>query len=307
MGKRAEKVVDNTDGVAYTKAQLVEYYGEKKADKIWEAAQKRKENDGYEAAPAPAGKAKAKAKVKATAKPKVEEQPFHLTYFAVMAKGLAPALVAELSGRAWTGTTFADPATEWGGETGLKATGKCPFGQVPLLEVPARGRTPAQNIGQSTAICNYIARIATRKSGLEGNGAAEYAMSQMLMAEGEDLYNAMQKNQTTLFVKEYGAGGKATKEDGAKWWAGPAKEQLAMLEKLLAAAEGPAFTKAGTSVGEVYLFAMVHQMKLVKGDILDDTKGLLAWYDTLKANASVAKVLSGDAALKTTTQYFMEH
>lgn len=65
MGKRAEKRVDTTDGVAYTKAQLVEYYGEKKGDKIWEAAGKRAEkaNQG-----GPAGKAKAKAKAKVKAK-----------------------------------------------------------------------------------------------------------------------------------------------------------------------------------------------------------------------------------------------
>lgn len=303
MGKKAEKRVDTTDGEAYSKAQLVEYYGEKKADKIWEAAGKRKET-----APAGKAKAKAKAKVKAKeAKPKVPEQPFHFSYFGVMAKGLAPALVAEMSGRAWTATTFKDPATEWGGENGLKATGKCPFGQVPLLEVPARGRTPAQNIGQATAICNYIARIATRKSGLEGNGAAEYAMSQMLMAEGEDLYSGMQKNQTTMFAKEYGVGGKASKEDGKKWWAEAAKTQIAALEKLLATAEGPAFTKGGTSVGEVYLFSMLHQMKLVKGDILDDAKALLAWYDTLKGNANVAKVLNNESAGGEYKQYFMDH
>jgi glutathione S-transferase len=295
---KKEKRVDNTDGVAYSQAQFVEFYGETKGNKIWEAAGKR-------AAPKAKAKVKAKAKTK-TSKPKVPEEPFHLTYFGLMAKGLAPALVAEVSGRAWTATTFKDPATEWGGENGLKATGKCPFGQVPLLEVPARGKAPAQNIGQATAICNYIARIAKRKSGLEGDTAGEYAMSQMLMAEGEDLYNSMQKNQTTMFVKEYG-GAKNSKEESAKWWADGAKAQIAMLEKLLGTTEGPAFTKAGTSVGEIYLFAMLHQMKLVHGDILDDAKGLLAWYDATKANESVAKVLKGESAGGEYKQYFMDH
>jgi len=293
MGK-AEKRVDNTDGVAYSKAQLVEHYGEKKGNKVWEAAGNR-------------GEPKAKVKAKAKAKDeKAPDEPFHFTYFGVMAKGLAPALVAELSGRPWTATTFKDPATEWQGDGGLKATGKCPFGQVPLLEVPARGKQPALNIGQATAICSYISRVAKRKSGLEGNGVAEHAMSQMLMAEGEDLYNAMGKNQTTMFVKEYG-GAKNSKEDAQKWWAGAAKEQLAMLEKLLASTEGPAFTKGGTSVGEVYLFSMLHQMKLVKGNILDDTKGLLAWYDATKANPSIAKVLNNESVAGEYKQYFMDH
>jgi len=295
---KKEKRVDNTDGVAYSQAQFLEFYGEKKGNKIWEAAGKR-------AAPAPKAKAKVKAKAK-IAKPKVDEEPFHLSYFGVMAKGLAPALVAELSGRPWTATTFKDPATEWFGEKGLKATGKCPFGQVPLLEVPARGKAPAQNIVQATAICNYIARIAKRKSGLDGDTAGEYALSQMLMAEGEDLYNGMQKNQTTAFVNEYG-GAKNTKEEAKKWWAESAKGQIAMLEKLLGTTEGPAFTKAGTSVGEIYLFSMLHQMKLVHGDILDDAKALLAWYDATKANASVAKVLNGESAAGEYKQYFMDH
>jgi len=304
---KTEKRVDSADGVAYSKKQLVEYYGEKKAEKIWEAAGRR-----AAAAPEPKAKAKAKAKVKAKAKakaaaPKIAEEPFHLTYFFVMAKGLAPALVAELSGRAWTATAVTDMATQWAGETGLKASGKCPFGQLPLLEVPARGKMPAQNIGQSVAICNYIARIAKRKSGLEGDGSQEYAMSQMLMAEGEDLYHALQKNQTTAFAKEYGKDGKVTKEESKKWWTEAAKNQIAMLDKLVSSTEGSAFTKGGTSTGELYLFAMLHQMKLVKGDILDDAKALLAWYDATKANASVAKVLSGESAIGELKQYFMEH
>jgi diketogulonate reductase-like aldo/keto reductase len=53
MGK-TKKVVDYTDGVAYTKAQFTEFYGEKKANKIWEAAKRAEE--------APTAKAKAKEK-----------------------------------------------------------------------------------------------------------------------------------------------------------------------------------------------------------------------------------------------------
>jgi len=295
MGKAARRV-DTADGVAYTERELIEFYGENKGNKIWEAAGKR-------AAP----QAKAKVKVKATAKAKAPEEPFHLTYFGVMAKGLAPVLVAELSGRPWTATTFKDPATEWRGESGLKATGKCPFGQVPLLEVPARGKVPAQNLGQATAICNYLARIAKRKSGLEGDNASEYAMSQMLMAEGEDLYNGLGKNQTTVFAKEYGVGGKASVEDSKKWWAESVPEHISALEKLLASTGGAAFTRVGTSVGEVYLFAMLHQLKLVKGSILDDAKALSAWYDATKANASIAKVLNGEAACGEYVQYFVDH
>jgi len=65
-GLKAKKVVDKTDGVAYTKAQFVEHYGEKKAEKIFAAAEK--------GAAVPEPKAKAKAKVKAKAKPEKKEK-----------------------------------------------------------------------------------------------------------------------------------------------------------------------------------------------------------------------------------------
>jgi len=56
---KAKKVVDNVDGVAYTKAQFVEFYGEKKADKIWESADRRAAVPGTDAkAKAKGGKAK---------------------------------------------------------------------------------------------------------------------------------------------------------------------------------------------------------------------------------------------------------
>jgi glutathione S-transferase len=284
------------DGKKYTEEEFIEYYGKKKGGKYWK--------QGAPEAPAPAPKAKAKAKAKVKeAKPQAPEEPFHLTYFGVMAKGLAPALVAEMSGRPWTSTCFKDPPTEWAGPDGLKQTGKCPFGQVPLLEVPARGKMPALNIGQATAICNYISRIAKRKSGLEGDNASEYAMSAMLMAEGEDLWAGLGKNQTTIFAKEYGVGGKNTLDESKKWWAETATSHIAMLEKLLGSTAGPAFTKGGTTVGEVYLFAMLHQMKLVKSGILDAAPGVLAWYDTLKANPSISKVLDGGNY----AQYCVDH
>merc|ERR1711920_629985 len=122
------------------------------------------------------------------------------------------------------------------------------------------------------------------------------------MGEGEDLYNGLGKNQTTMFVKEYG-GGKNTKEAAQKWWAESVPEHMQNLEKIITSTEGPGFTKSGTTVGEVYLFAMLHQMKLVKGGVLDGTKGLLAWYDATKAHPSVAKVLDADEY----KQYFMDH
>jgi len=69
MGK-ATKVVDNTDGAAYTKAQFVEFYGEKKADKIWEAADRR----------AAVSEPKAKAKAKGGKAKKVVDKTDGVAY-----------------------------------------------------------------------------------------------------------------------------------------------------------------------------------------------------------------------------------
>ena len=85
--------------------------------------------------------------------------------------GLAPTLVAEHSGL---------PS----------------FGQLPILD------TGSFVVRQTVTICNYIGRAA----GTECRDVNEYTMSQMLMAEGEDLYNLMQRYQPTVFVKENSPG-----------------------------------------------------------------------------------------------------
>merc|ERR1719242_1255081 len=99
------------------------------------------------------------------------------------------------------------------------------------------------NVGQSIAIVNCIGRLA----GTEGKDDTEYAMSQML--------------QPTIFAK-YGDKGKQGPAENATFWAETAPAEMAKLEKLLAKGSGDTFTSSGTTVGELYLFAMLHQMKL---------------------------------------------
>lgn len=55
---------------------------------------------------------------------------------------------------------------------------------MPLLKTP-----DGLVIGQSTAIANYIAKKAGAV--LEGDSDKDYAVSQMLMAEGEDIYSML--------------------------------------------------------------------------------------------------------------------
>jgi len=167
---------------------------------------------------------------------------------------------------------------------------KPPFGQLPILE------TGGLVIGQAAAICNYIGKV----SGTEGKDAAEYAMSQMLLAEGEDLYNMMQKYQPTTFVK-------SKSEDNAKFWADLVPAEMKKVEALLITTPGDGFTNSGTTIGEIYLFAMLHQMNLIKPGFLKlaGTLGVQKFYESTDALAAVQKVLKGESAIGALGQYFI--
>lgn len=105
-----------------------------------------------------------------------------LIYFPVMAKGLQLACIAEMSGLPWSGFTTEEEGPKSWGE--IKASGIAPFGQMPLLKTPS-----GQVLGQSVAIANYIAKMAG--PALEGESNNDYALSQMLMAEAEDIYSLL--------------------------------------------------------------------------------------------------------------------
>jgi len=226
----------------------------------------------------------------ASKKAKVDDA-MTLTYFPVMAKGLGPAIVAEMSGLPWRGNNDTGfETTKWGP---LKQSGKCPFGQLPLLEVNGF------NIGQSTAIVNYIGKMA----GTEGSGA-EFAMSQMLLAEGEDIYALMGKRQPTINAG-YHQRGKTGPEENKVFWEETIPAEMEKLETLLKSTSGDNFTSSGTSVGELYLFAMLYQCKLLKSGFLDATPALLKFYNTVSALPGVAKVLAGKSSIGELKQYFV--
>ena len=218
-----------------------------------------------------------------------------LTYFSVMAKGLGPAICCELSGLDWDGPKSSgfNADTDW---AALKPT--TPFGQLPLLEVDGL------RIAQCVAIVNYIGK----KAGTDGHGRAEFATSQMLLAEAEDIYAGLQKFCATAFVP---LEKKCTPQEAAEWWDGSVNDfgakvglpsHLEKLEALLG--DSGAFTSTGTTVGEAYLFSMLHQMVLVKEDVLDATAGLKKFHTDMAARPEVAKVLSGESAFGPWQQYF---
>merc|ERR1712187_859615 len=117
--------------------------------------------------------------------------------------------------------------------------------------------------GQSIAICNYIGKVGD----IEGANADEFAMSQMLLAEGEDLYNMMQKYQPTKFVE-------SKSEDNKKFWSEVAPGEIKKLEGLFGKAPGDGSTSSKKTVGELYVFAMLYQMVLVSPECLADSPGI---------------------------------
>merc|ERR1712070_458918 len=89
------------------------------------------------------------------------------------------------------------------------------------------------NIGQTIAIVNYVGK----KAKTEGDTAADFCMSQTLLAEGEDLYAGMQKFVPTVFVKLGQAGRDGSLKGDLKgnetFWAEQAPDHLNKLEVLL--------------------------------------------------------------------------
>jgi len=217
-----------------------------------------------------------------------DPEPLHLTYFPVMAKGLAPALALEVSGLKWEGAHPKDWPAEKSGT---------PFGQLPTLQIPG-GITIAQMI----AIMNYVGRVKPKMAGADDR---EFATSQMLLAFADtDLYPGMQKFQDTTSVKD-----KCPMSDTDKWWKETVPAMMANLNKLLAARGNgiDKFTSSGMTVGELALFSMLHQMKLVKPALLADAPSVLSFYNRIARAKGVRKVLaSGGGFPGALLQYFVE-
>ena len=227
--------------------------------------------------------------------------PLELYYFPLYAKGLGPALVAEFSGLAWKGPAETGwDSSQWRAEGGLKASGASPFGQLPLLKTSG----PAGNIGQTVAIVNWLARSVG--PALEGTDEREFAVSQMLICEAEDLYSLLQKDNPTIYVPLSTADKPTRKGDIAAYqalWSSTIPDHLKKLETLCIAPGG--FTKTGATAGELLLFAYLYQMVLCKPDVLAAAPRVSAWYATLLSNERVQKVVTGKSSFGQMNQYFI--
>lgn len=216
-------------------------------------------------------------------------EPMKFYYFNVHAKGLGPALALEMSGLPWQGPKDMGWNTDEGWPA-LKASGKCPFGQLPLLI------DGGLNIGQTCAILNYIGK----KAKMEGETEADYVISQALLIEGEDLYNALQDFQPTTGRKlgersPYLPKSKGDLAANKEWWADCVPGHMEKLEALLAGKDK--FTTGKKfAVGEIHVWAMLHQMKFCNEKLFDGKPALNSFYKKMLNDASVQKVLKGESS-----------
>ena len=211
-----------------------------------------------------------------------------LTYFNLMAKGLQVVLCLETSGMDYDARPVA--LEEWGG--GLKkemmASGAAPFGQLPVFE--AEGMV----LAQATALCSYIGK----RAGTDGKDAREFAISSMLMAEGEDVFNGMLQAQPNCVHPA----SKGTREENDAFWQ-KMMDQMDKLERILE--QKASFTTLGKTVGELYLWGMLYQAKLVKPELLGSCPYLAAWHASLSNDPAVRKCVAGQSKLGPLKQFFL--
>lgn len=204
------------------------------------------------------------------------------SYFPVFAKGPSIALALEFSGLDWEGSPPADFAA-------MKQS--TPWGHLPVLEVPDLGM-----IGQEIAILNYIGRKAPA---MAGEGDKDFTTSQQLLQQAEDIYAKLGLKQDTIMVKD-----KVPKEELEAFWTATDKTLhnkkfglhvlLEFLEAFYQKASPAAgsFTASGKTVGECKLWATLHMLVMIKGDVLDSYAGLKAFHQRLSGEKETQELLT---------------
>ena len=137
----------------------------------------------------------------------------------------------------------------------------------------------------------------------------------LLTFADDDLYRALQAYQDTYNKKD-----KVPPAETDEWWASLAPAHLARLEALvrrppahlahlMAAPDGDRFTSGGFTAGELVLFAVLHQMTLVRPGLLraaGEFPGVAAFYARVAADERVARVLrDGGGFAAPLRQYFV--
>lgn len=221
-----------------------------------------------------------------------------LTYFPLWAKGPASALALSHSGLSWSGVFPSD----WGT---LKPT--TPWSKLPLLNCETT--SSPLTISHELAILNTIGTVSPAMSGATN---ADWATSQQLMCEADDIYAKLTKYQPTTNVKD-----KCEPEELEKLWtptpdlAVHNREQglhcnLALIDRFGGATTNGKYTDSGTSVGECKLFATLHALVLIDDGVLKSYPKLGAFYERFGEQQATREVLETGANMPGKfNQYFV--
>jgi len=193
---------------------------------------------------------------------------FH--YFGVKSRAFGAVLGAAYWGKKlkWEKYNFA----EWkANKNDIKSD--CPFGQLPILN------DGGYIVPQSNAIVRYLGR----KWGKEGSTMADYALSETLIEEANDIMNIMGDAKYR--------GGTDSKKDSVEAW-GEALAKMPKhwtnLEKLMT---GEKFANE-TVIGEMSLFASISCVLDNDPSSLDNHQNLKAWFDVIASNAAVQELIA---------------
>jgi len=190
-----------------------------------------------------------------------------LYYWNIKARGQVPALLLNVAGiKHELVKDF-----EWPGS--LKE--KTPFGQVPFLE------DGDIKVAQSMAIARYIAR----KGNLLGDNDHDFSISEQLIEEQNDIYNALAKAQY------------APDEKKSDEWKNSLEKtipaHLANLEKLI---KGDYFASKLTA-GDIAIWSIFNIVLDVDPHALDKFPKLHAFYEKVKAHPGVAAYINSGVAV----------
>ena len=236
---------------------------------------------------------------------------FELRYFDLLAKGLGPTLCAEYSGLQYSGNVqLGHNRTVW---REMKSSGAAPFGQQPLLTTG-----DGIIIAQTVAIINWIGSHAGTEGLRSQDGQwGSWSMSQMLIAEAEDIYNIMQMFVPTI-VSKLGEGTKIHgKEKYEEFWTKTLPRHLSLLDILFedrgykAPSTEDTLTTPDPTTGELYLFSMLYQASQAcpgdKGAMITwKTPFLLSWYTSIASDKRTQRVLRGESRMGALNQYFLK-
>lgn len=136
-----------------------------------------------------------------------------------------------------------------------------------------------------------------------------YALDQALLAEAEDIYSLCVKFLPTLYKRlstPLTTTSKGTIQDYNNFFDGEDENDSNNLSYHLSNLERICPPKSeNKSGGALYLWSIIHQIKLVKEDVLEEYSNLESWYEYVKELEVTQVVLRGESSMGVLEQYFL--